>query len=506
MTMAEAQEDQPGSKDFEDAIAALDKIDPRAPAALASRLEYADFLAGSASGDCQQRLANAESLLAMIAANPALEVTLPSGRARAANIEYRIHLARASCGSSPPDRETELRKALAAAQRAVDLYRDALDYQSMAIAQFDAGVTYRMLGDDGAAVASLETAIEMDREYGFRRDAEDNYKLLMRWKGNDTVAAATAAADPAASVMQDFPSRSAALKFGWIANDTDVGIQMDYTRAAADKINRAVGTGLVKRHLRERYGRWVASYEPNKTANDADVRPNGAADLDKLATIFTRALRQHPDIEVSNTGDLQEVVDSGKVSRRLSAAAQALIRERAPAAKIAARSSRHAAYEIDIAFAPEVIEATTAENYSLETGAWIGATLEQGVWYKMSAALTMPGIEQLLFPYDVEFAYTHNVPCTAGSTIRSCVELVIHATPQEDVLKEFLKQVPRQLHLRHGQAMHYWSTTYLRIVTDPNTLMTYASESRRYWYLSTDADPRGAENVSERIVSTFAYY
>jgi tetratricopeptide (TPR) repeat protein len=476
-----------------DAIAALDKIDPHAPAALASRLEYADFLAGSTSADCQQRLANAQLLLAMIAANPALEVTLPSGRARVANIEYRIHLARASCGSSPPDREAELREALAAAQRAVGLYRDALDYLSMAIAQFDVGVTYRMLGDDSAAIASLATAIDMDREYGFRQDAEDNYQLLMRW-------------NPAAGVMQDFQSRSAALKFGWIANDADIEIQMDYTRAAADKINRAVGTALVKRHFRERHGDWVASYEPNMTANDADVRPNGAADLDKLAIIFTRALRQHPDIEVNDRGDLQEVVDSGKVARRLSAATQALIRERAPAAEIAARSSRRAAYEIDIAFGPQVIEATTAQDYSLETGAWIGATLEQGVWYNMSAALTMPGIEQILLPHDMEFAYTHNVPCTAGSTIQSCVELVIHATPQEDALKEFLKAIARPLHLRHGQTVHYWSTAYLRVVTDPNTLMTYASESRRYWYLSIDADPHGAENVSQRIVSTFAYH
>jgi hypothetical protein len=52
--------------------------------------------------------------------------------------------------------------------------------------------------------------------------------------------------------------------------------------------------------------------------------------------------------------------------------------------------------------------------------------------------------------------------------------------------------------------VHYWSTSYLRIVTDPNTLMTYASDARRYWYVSAgSADPNGAITASERIVSTF---
>jgi tetratricopeptide (TPR) repeat protein len=505
---ADAPEDQPTAKDFEDAITELDKIDARAPAALASRLEYADFLAGSsASGDCRVRLDNAESMLAMIAVDPALGVILPDGRARAANIEYRIHLARASCGSSPPERDTELRHALVAAQRAVDLYRDALDYQSMAIAQFNAGVAHRLLGEDGAAVAALETAIEMDREYGFHQDARDNARLLMRWKGVDTGHADPGQAAPAADDGQDFPSRSAALKFGWLANDADIAIQMDYSRLAADKVNRAQGTALVKRHIRQVHRHWVASYEPSMTIDDADVRPDGAADVDRLAIAFTRALRQHPDIEVGDSGDLRAVVDSTKDARRLISGAQSLIRDRASAGGTLARLSRHSAFATGVAFSPELVETKAAEDYSLETGAWIGATLEQGVWYRMSAELCAPGIEQVLLLHDLEFAYTHDVPCTAGSISRVCVELVIHATPQEDVLKEFIDMLTHHLTLRRGQTARYWSTTYLRIVVDPNTLETYASEARRYWYLSTgEAEPKDLENVSEKIVSTFAYH
>jgi tetratricopeptide (TPR) repeat protein len=499
---AESSEESPTPKDFEDAIAALDKVDPNAPAALAARLEYTDVLAGSAGDNCRQRLDRAQSILDGVGANPAFVVEFPGGRAREENIEYRIHLARATCGGNPPSRDSELREALGAAQRAVELYRDALDYQSAAISQFNAASTHRLLGDDDLSIASLKIAIDMDREYGFRQDAEDNNQLLMRWKAGDR-----AAADSATGGMQDFPRRSVALKFGWTPCDAEAEIQLDFSRAAADKVNRASGSASVKGHIRKNHRPWLVSYEPFMAANDADVRPDGAADLSLLAVLFTRALRQHPDIIVSHKGDFLEVVDSRKTARQLSAATRALIRNRAPAGEIAARLSMHAGHEIDAAFAPDTIEAKAAEDYSLATGAWIGATLDQGVWYRMSAALIMPGIDNILLPNDVEFAYTRNVPCTAGSAAPSCVEIVLHATPQQEPLGTFLEQLTHDLQLPRGRAVHYWSTSYLRIVTDPNTLMTYASDARRYWYASAgSADPNGAITASESIVSTFVYH
>jgi hypothetical protein len=498
-TAAESSDESPTPKDFEDAIAALDKIDPNAPAALAARLEYADVLAVSAGDDCRQRLDRAQSILDGVGANPAFVVAFPGGRAREENIEYRIHLARASCGGNPPTRDSELREALAAAQRAVELYRDALDYRSATISQFNAASTHRLLGDDDLSIAALEIALDMDREYGFRRDAEDNNQLLRRWKSGDG-----AAADSAAGGLQDFPRRSVALKFGWTPCDADVEVHLDFSRAAADKVSHASGTASLRGHFRKNHRPWLASYEPIAAVNDADVKANGAADLSLLAVLFTRALRQHPDIIVSHTGELLEVEDSRKSARQLAAATRALIRNRAPAGEIAARLSMRSGDEINAAFAPDTIEAKAEEDYSLATGAWIGATLDQGVWYKMSAALILPGIDNALMPNDLEFAYTRNVPCTAGAAALSCVEIVLHATPQEEPLGQWLEQLTLNLHLPRAQTVHYWSTSYLRIVTDANTLMTYATDARRYWYASAgSADPNPAVTASESIVTTF---
>jgi tetratricopeptide (TPR) repeat protein len=504
VTAAESSDESPSPKDFEDAIAALDMIDPDAPAALAARLEYADVLAGSAGDDCRQRLDEAQSILDGVGAKPAFAVALPGGRARTENTEYRIHLARASCGGNAPSRDSELREALGAAQRAVELYRDALDYRSAAISQFNAASTHRLLGDNELSIAALNIAIDMDREYGFRQDAEDNNRLLMRWKSGDE-----AAVHSEAGGMQDFPQRSVALKFGWTPCDADakIQIQLDFSRAAADKVNRASGTASVKVHIRKNHRPWLKSYEPITVVNDADVKSNGAADLSLLAILFTRALRQHPDIVVSQNGDLLEVADSRRAARQLSAATRALIRNRAPAREIAARLSMRAGEVIDAAFAADTIEAKAEEDFSLATGAWIGATLDQGVWYRMSAALIMPGIDNVLLPNDMEFAYTRNVPCTADSAAPSCVEIVLHATPQEAPLGRWLEQLTLNLKLPRGRTMHYWSTSYLRIVTDPNTLMTYATDRRRYWYVSAGgADPNGTSTGSESIVTTFLYH
>jgi hypothetical protein len=58
-----------------------------------------------------------------------------------------------------------------------------------------------------------------------------------------------------------------------------------------------------------------------------------------------------------------------------------------------------------------------------------------------------------------------------------------------------------------GQAAHYWAATDVRIVTDPNSLLLYVSDVRRYWYFSVDGAARIDPVIkSQRIVSTLTYH
>lgn len=421
---------------------------------------------------------------------------MPLGRARTANLEYRIHLARASCGGDSTTRQNELRQALDGARRAVELYRDALDYQSMVIMQFDVGVTYRMLGADAAAVAALESAIEMDREYGFRQDADDNSILLMRWKNGPGPAPA----------VEHLPSRSAALRFRWLAGDASVALETNYARVVGGQVIRSRGARTLKRNVRAGRDGWLVTYEPGNAAYDIDVWPNEIDDLQELAIDIARALLQFPDVEIGRKGDFRRVIGAHEFSAHLSADTRAVVLDHIPGSDATHRFPSDAARVVNSAFTTQVIESKAAEDYNLETAIWIGATLEQGIWYKLSAPLSLPGVPQAVLPHDLEFAYTRQVPCTAGSMELSCIEIVVHAIPDADALEAALERASQMVSLRRGRAVHYWGSTYLRIVTDPNTLMTYVRDARRYWYVSLgDSDPKSVENKSERIVATSTY-
>jgi hypothetical protein len=166
----------------------------------------------------------------------------------------------------------------------------------------------------------------------------------------------------------------------------------------------------------------------------------------------------------------------------------------------------HDSQMMKIAFHPMTIQTAAAEDYNLQVGMWSSATLEQGVWYKLAAPLTLPGGRQLLLPNDIEFAYTRDVPCKAAATQRSCVEIVVHASPQAEAVSSLMDTFDYPFVKPNDARVHYWSATYIRIVTDPETLATRVYDVRRYWHISDKkAVHERVEDRSERIVTTFAY-
>jgi len=137
---------------------------------------------------------------------------------------------------------------------------------------------------------------------------------------------------------------------------------------------------------------------------------------------------------------------------------------------------------------------------------WLGATLEQGVWYKLAAPLTLPVARQVVLPNDIEFAYTRDLPCTAAATQHSCVEIVVHAKPQEAAVKDLIEDSYYPFVKSDQERLHYWSASYIRIVTDPETLAVRVYDVRRYWHISDKkATQEPVANRFERVVTTFDY-
>jgi tetratricopeptide (TPR) repeat protein len=247
----------------------------------------------------------AQSQLDTIAKRPALDILLPLGQARLANAKYKIHTARATCVDNQTDRYGELRQALIAAQHAAELYSSALDYQSTAIMQFNVAVADHDLGDMDAAVSDLEAAIATDRSYGFRKDAEDNYKLLLHWKNEDE------SDESVAVLMKDFPERSAEFKFNWSNTDTNIAIDTDDTSVVEDKIIHSRGEIALKGHIRAASDSWTVSYEPGDATYDLGDWPINNARMKQVTMyLLANALLQTPQIQVSKTGDFKSLTDA----------------------------------------------------------------------------------------------------------------------------------------------------------------------------------------------------
>jgi tetratricopeptide (TPR) repeat protein len=457
--------------------------DPQSPDTLNARLAYAVLLAQMEGGDCRARLDIAQSQLDLANASPALGIALPAGLARAADAEYKVHSARAGCGT-PQLRNAELRAALDAAQRAVVLYREAFDAVSMATMQFNCAVTYHDLGDTAAAVSALQTAIAIDRDYGYEDDAEDNYSQLLQWNNQE------AGPEQVAARMQDFPERSATLAFGWSPSDAQVTIESGYSQIADGPAWSFHASRSALRSVRKGLARWKVSFQPAEAHFGLVDAPLKETAREALAVSLASMLAQFHDFVVARNGAFDNSSADSKFLARVRADVKTLT------AELAARNVPHAQLMLTVAQAlkaqqsPEVIEDLAAEGYNFETGTWIGATLDQGVWYNMSAALSLPLEPQVFVQHEIEFAYTHPVPCTADSKETACIEIVLHATPDPLILKEMLGDLADTGRLPHHQQPELLTRTDLRLILDPVTLVAYRRDKRQYSYWWNNAkDP-----------------
>lgn len=487
----------PQASDFEATIARIKQTDPGSPAVLSAQLAYADFLLSGVPGPCAGPLERAEEQLLSVDANPKTRVLFPDGWALATDLEYRLYLARATCGSET-DRETQLRIAVAAARRAVELYRNAFDYHSMVIMQLDVATVLHELGENATALAGLQTALDMDREYGFQDDARENYKLLLTWSGKP------AGEVQIVGLMQAFPKRRAVLMFGWRPSDARITLESHREGLDEDQIVGSRAAASFERRVGpDNDGGWSVSYAHRLTGYEPGVWPTTQGSQTPQA-VFPPALLPAVDFKVSTTGEFEGVTDSAAFAARLAAKTEELIRAAAPSGDQARILMNSAVGATAANLSPGLLEAATAENYQLETAMWIGATLEQGVWYEISAPLSLPGLPRVVVQHRIEFAFTRMVPCTAGAVAQTCVEMVIRATPDQASLDNVMADMGRPRG-RFTNYYNYTASTEARIVTDPATLMPYAREERIHWYASFGKSKKDKVLRSEHLVSTTSY-
>ena len=488
------EDDASSAKEFAASIESFNARDPRSPDTLNARLAYAAFLARGQAGDCRTRLDDAQSQLDLVKANPALDATLPAGLARAIDVDYQIHSARAACGAAE-QRGAELRAALDSAQRAVELYRDSYDAVSMVTMQFNSSVAYHDLGDSVAAVSALQEAITMDREYGYADDAEDNYALLLQWKNED------ASPDQVAARMQDFPERSATLAFGWFPSVSEISVESGYTQVADGEVLSVHSTRSAQRRVHKGLTSWSVSFQAAPAHFDLANPPTKDPALQGFATSLAGMLLQFHDFELGRKGDFDSSKGDFRFGSRVRADVSDLTRDylASRGTPPTAQFMRSVSKALSAQLSPNVTDSLLAENYNFETGTWIGATLEQGVWYNLMASLSLPLEPQVFVWHEIEFAYTHPVPCLADAKESACIEIVLHATPDRAVLEDILRALGRGARLPRAQLPQLQAVTHMRLIVDPVTLVAYRRDVRRYSYWSDGTTgPNHALTESEK--------
>jgi hypothetical protein len=491
VTRTDAPSRAPESRDFQTAIARVERSDPGSPAVLLAQLSYADFLVNGASGPaCAQRLTQAQEQLGSVNANPKATALFPDGWAHAVDVEYRLHLARADCGEG--DVNDELRLAVTSARRAAELYRNTFDYHSMAIMQFDAAVVFRRLGENAAALSTLESVLEMDREYGFENDARENCSLLLTWRGEP------ADDSRVALLMQDFPKRMVTLTFGWRGADLRMRLENQRVSLEGGQLLRSDASASFERRIdADAGGGWNVTYYGRLTGYEPGVWPAERDPQAKPSTVFT-AIPLPVGFKVSAEGEFGGVTDSTAFSENLLAKTAELIRTAMPSGDVARSLAEQAIDTAGSYLSPGALEAATGQNYQLDTAMWIGATLEQGVWHEISAPLSLPGMPRVVVQSRLQFAFTHRVPCTASEAAHTCAEIVIRATPEKGDLEQIIADFV--LPGTDAHIHNYTASTGARIVVDPMTLLPYAREERVYWYVALGKGPQDTLIRSEHLV------
>jgi len=240
-----------------------------------------------------------------------------------------------------------------------------------------------------------------------------------------------------------------------------------------------------------------------------DELPTGERLTQALANSLARTLLHFHDFRLKRNGDFEESKGDYRFESRTRADAKALARDfSALGLDSKDAGSTPLARRLEAAVRDELLPtaaAQTAEDYNLEAGTWIGAALEQGVWYDMTAGLFLPLAPRIFVTHNIQFIYSRDVRCLPDAAEFSCIEIVLRAIPNPDVLKADLDTLACSSPVARGHVRRLWSVTTMRLVTNPATLWAYSREARWHAYWS-DGVPGPDQSLfeSEKTVESMS--
>jgi hypothetical protein len=486
-------EDQ--SRSFEDEIARAGKIDQKHPDYIAAQLDFAQLLARNTStDDCATRLPAAEAHYKIASESLVTSLVVKGALGRVPVVGYYLEMARSRCGTDA-QHTAALQAALKNARDAVAGYRTLFMYEPMTIMQFNVAQTLHDLGDAVQAEKELQAAIDLDRTFGFKADAEENFRTLNEWQKKEiTDADVSAFSAPIAP-------RSVTLKFGWKPAKVAATATFDNASYEGGSVRHTKFsipmTGTIKADKDD------LVYEVKLGEPKLDASNLGSDVEKKLVNLMARILGRMPVAVISKTGTFKEVRDVDAFAQQMNAEIDKAVQQAVPES-----DPRHAAVqaatdkELRPLATPDNLTAKIQQGYSLETSIWSDATLEQNAWVRLPLTLSMNGTPQGYIEHTVEAAFARRVPCAAGMPAEGCVELVLEAVPTA----EAVAGVAQKLQDGNQGRLDYAAATRMRLVVDPDTLVPYENETLHYTYLAlANKGQRAVKIATEQSLSVYKY-
>jgi len=158
------------------------------------------------------------------------------------------------------------------------------------------------------------------------------------------------------------------------------------------------------------------------------------------------------------------------------------------------------------AVSAEQLEALFAAQWNREVAQWIDADLEQGEWYELEFSSRVPMFNNAEIPMMAWFRYAGKTQCNAADKKLSCVVLEMESTADPETIRQAVSDFVSKL---AGTPLpiafdNMQSTTSLRIVTEPATLLPYEVSFTETSSVTVSADGQSQETVKTRE-STYRY-
>jgi tetratricopeptide (TPR) repeat protein len=496
------------SREFRERIAALEAVDPLQPQALSARIDYARLLHGASVADCLPELQTAELVLSpVLNAGPSATLAWPDGPGDAMSLLQTIRNTQGQCAEDEAGSRAAFESAIATGQRAVELLRDNWDFEEMAIAQFNIAFARHELGDLGGALRDLDQVLAWDQEYGFLEELESDFATLLRWRSDGE----EPDPDEVDRFISSFNQTKARFEFSWKPHRSHWS-----TEAYRGSLKNGSFAEVTTRYesnvdVRREGTDWVL-----ETTLDAlpSFQANGAAATatEKVQGMISGMTAALPELVVARDG-------SFKGLRNLEAHRATLLQEvkRAVISASPEGGTPKVTHDIDrimdAIFNPDLLATLAAAQWDIAVGAWIGGEFSHGDWYSLTFEEPLPGFSEKPVSKTMTFKVSRWLPCRAGRP-PECVEVLVRITPDSASLSQAVADFVGRIMpaaTRSDMEKAMLSVTYefdmrYRIVTEPDTLLPWSVEERKFLYTSSiESGKRMVQSRRDRTVETGHY-